>query len=283
MKIRYILPMVALLLGTDTCSPQLPESDPVLSTDPEAVAALRAGHADFLVILSALEAEQPIPLLPEGPYFQQLAQISTAVPAVSSLQAATILQSEEDQPECGESEHFLFSLDVEAKLRRLQRPQRQQVEVVLCYTDLEDTDAPLTAHLRGDLGEVDDALLGQLLQGSLYRILADMNAYVEDFEQRQHRILSTHMGCPDGTVYDHNNTLRLSSQIREHWCARNGLRHGPYAKGALSPLLDGVRLVEGHFDNGMRDGHWVHRDENGTVTEESWWSQGQQVPPPVTP
>lgn len=283
MKIRYILPMVALLLGTDSCSPQLPESDPVLSTDAEAVAALRAGHADFLVILSALEAEQPVPILPESPYFQPLTQIDTAIPAVSSVRSAAILQSGEEQPECGESEHFLFSLDVEERTRRLQRPRSQRVEVVLCYTDLEDTDAPTTTHLRGDLGALDAAQLGQLLQSSLHRILADMNAYMEDFEQRQHRILSAHMGCPDGTVYDHNNTLRLSRQIREHWCARDGLRHGPYAKGALGPLLDGVRLVEGQFDNGMRNGRWVYRDENGTVIKEVWWSRGEQVPPPVTP
>jgi hypothetical protein len=33
----------------------------------------------------------------------------------------------------------------------------------------------------------------------------------------------------------------------------------------------------------MRDGHWILRDEDGTVTEESWWSSGQQVPTPAAP
>ena len=283
MKVRHLLPMAVLLMGTD-CSPQMPESDPVLSTDPDAVAALREAHADFLVILAALESEQNIPIRPDSPYFQPLAQVSSAIPSVSSISAAAILKIEEAPPECTEGNYFLFSLDVMTQKRRLQRPRSQQLEIVLCYTDINYWHTPLSTHLRGEpVPAVDAARLGQLLQDSIDLILTDMDVYMEDFEHRQHRILSVHMGCPDGTVYDHNNALRISSSVREHWCARDGLRHGPYIKGALSPLLDGVRLAEGHFDSGMRDGHWILRDEDGTVTEESWWSSGQQVPTPAAP
>jgi len=278
--------MAAILMGTDTCEPQLPESDPVISTDPAAVAALREGHADFMVVLTAMESEAPISLLPGSPYFEPLTRVDTAIPAISAISAAQILYHDESRPECASKDFgsLLFKLDVTTRARRLQRPRSHQLEVVFCTTGVHEADALVSSHLRGELElEMDGAVLSRLFKESTSRIMSDMHAYIDDFEKQQHRLLGARLGCPDRTLYDHDKGLKWDSQVGEHWCLRDGVRHGPYIKGDLSPLLDGVRLVEGHFDSGMRDGHWISRDEGGTLTDESHWSRGQQQPVPVTP
>ena len=284
MRVRYTLPMVVFLLGTDTCTPVLPEADPIISSSPDVVRTLRAEHADILPILSKYETGSLIPIATQSVYFEQLAIILSAIPESVALTSATLQISDELHSFCDKPSFLLYTVGVTTKSRLFRRSRSHQLEFLVCGQDLEMEVVPVPVHKVDESPIlVDTQRVGEVLVANFQLMMDDVNDYMVDVEFHQHAILAGHLGCPEGARYDHNEILFRQDSNRQHWCVRNGLRHGPYVEGALSPLLEGVRVVEGQFVDGMQDGHWVYRDTAGTVTEQSWWASGQRVSAPIEP
>ena len=300
MKWRLAFPLCLVLLGTDSCVPTSPEADPVLASDAETVARLRADHGetiDFIEILMLTDDPSKsgeMQLAPDGLFFQHLSTAAFAVPGGESLLAANLRGAKGGFEGCQADSHFVYALEVSARSRPRRRPEPVQLELAICVDGdkgkgeasdklpvLEALKMPvaLTSGPKGTKVEQ----LGHLAAINLLLLVDSIDGYMEDFEVEQHRILGERFGCPSETTFEHGPKDWNAGSVTSHWCMTSGVRHGPFAQGDLDVHFKGVRRVEGRYDRGTRDGHWVVRDESGQVTEESWWSKGTKVAAPDAP
>ena len=284
MKLRFLLPGSVFLLGTDTCTPMLPEADPVISSSPEVVADLREHYAEVLGVLDAVEKGESIVLPPDGEVFQHLSTAYLTVPGGEALLSAQIRLVEEPLEGCGDDGYIVYTLEVSVRPRPRRSPKPTTIEATVCEVDFMKPEQARLLEVQGEHAEqVNMTGLRPILADNLRLIYWLISDYMEAFEVYQHNILGKTLGCPDGTRFNHTYQIINPEPVQEYWCERSGVRHGPFIKGELDPFLSGTRLIEGHFDSGMRDGHWILRDASGTITEESWWARGVQVEAPAEP
>ena len=279
-KLSLIL-MAGILLGTDTCEPQLPEEDVVLASDPEAIQRLREKHGEFLVMYTDYINGNLVTIPPDSAMFQRLTEIDGAIPSVVRLTGAQFNFSDQiNNAHCGENNGAItFFVDVELR-RAFGRTRPEQFVIGSCPSEDFRWISPFFRN--EDPPEFDPERLSMVLNDVFAQVDAAMDDYINAFEREQHAILHRQLGCPEGTLYTHSSTINLTDEKRpmSHWCAHRGTRHGPYIQGHLDAMLEGIRLIEGHFQDGAKDGRWVTRDESGAVLEESWWAAGVKSEPP---
>jgi len=282
MKWRLAFPLSIFLLGTDSCVPMVPEKDPVVSSDAKAVAALRAEHGEVIALMEGVDKEEPVTLALDGAYVRQLSLAALAVPGGEALLGARIQAIDGSFPGCDSDGYLVYSLELSARPRPRRGLEQAQVQLAVCVSELADSGS-VPVELRQGPAGLKVELLGRIVTENTRLIFESIEAYERSFEIEQHRILGERLGCPETTGFRHSHQDSKPEKLRSYWCAVSGERHGPFIEGELDPFLNGVRRVEGHYDHGVRDGHWIVRDESGEIVEESWWSMGTKAAAPETP
>ena len=278
---RTVLPLVSLLLAVplllaEDCVPLPPEEDPVLSSDPDAVARLEAAHGPLLTMLREymrLEDEKDTSVRyrvrPGSIAWDDLQALRGAIPRMTELVAVQYRSpgKEVDAPFCGEGgEITTFTLDLLVRDfgRRI---EGETVVVELCRVE---ENGPDQVRLSGEAELVrDPGWAARVLRRSEAEVTRMLDDYTADRHLERQRIRSRWLGCPDGTSF--------SQQDGAYFCSSGDTKHGPYVEGELSETLVGLRRVEGQYLHGLKHGVWKQYGADGRLVSTTEWQHGEPV------
>jgi len=263
MRTRLALILASPLLMAEQCMPVPPEQDPVVASDPEAVARLEAEHGEVLTLLrDYLDHRDPdddrvrYRVRPGTIAWDDLQALSGAIPRLERIVAVEYAGplDEETEPFCGEGgEVTTFTLDL--LVRDFPRAEGETVVVQLCRVEDEGPDV---VGLTGEAELIrDQEWAARVLRRSEAEVMRLLENYEDDRGLERQRILSRWLGCPDGTAYRNDGEA--------HFCASGDVRHGPYVEGGLTEALVGPRRVVGQYRDGCPAGTWRQYDELGAL------------------
>ncbi len=270
MRLRHA-PLILLaslpLLVAEDCGPVPPEQDPVLLGHPEVIARLEADHGPAISMLREyLERsdEDRVAFRIRGDTFafEEIDALRASIPRLERVVAVEYRQDgSPDDPWCGEgAETTRFELDLVTRgiLGGLQ-PRVAVFE--LCRTEDAGPDS-----IRSDVGELyirDEAWVARVLRRAEAEAVRQVNRYQIDRAMARQQIQGELLGCPAGTLHEREGDT--------HFCASDGVKHGPWVKGDLTDTLVGPRLVEGAYHNGAMHGLWTQFDSEGRALSSTEW------------
>ncbi len=271
-----LLLLVPALLGED-CGPVPPEQDAVVSTDPDAVARLEAEHGVALDMLrdyldSGEDGTHRFRVRAGSAVFEDLEPLAAVVPGLERIVAATYEQPDTDQqaPWCGEGGEL-----TRVELDLMQRKLLGRLEPVLASFELcrPDEDQPDEVRLEAtpplDMDYEDLTWAARVLRRAEAEAARAVGLYQADLDLERQRILGVWLGCPQGTTYQR--------AADAHFCAVDGVKHGPWIKGDLTETLVGQPLLVGEYRHGKQHGHWKQYDADGNLLSTTEWVAGQRL------
>lgn len=88
-------------------------------------------------------------------------------------------------------------------------------------------------------------------------------------EAQPEAMLNEDLGCPDNAQSEY---AAWGGGGKTGWVHSCKLKHGKYVV-----WVKGIKIIEGAYDKGLKDGTWIYRNEQGEVTASVNYTDGKKL------
>jgi len=255
--------LAPLLLSLAAHAVPSPRAHEVISGDPATVAALDGAYGEIV----GFHEVGGGPLRPGSVNHLRMLDLVPAIDGARALTGGRLTRGDQGEP--GARFDPMDGVDVvmELELEMDSMVVLSENRTLTLGVDLIDPDGPNrvgTLHLHpAEATEVDIELAAPVIEALLDQLDQQEEAYQRTLTRQSQRLLDQTLGCPEGTEH-----TRLPSDFGNdvHACLNEeGVRIGPTLEGDLYGLLAGIRVAEGQYEDGKRDGTWTYRHSDGSL------------------